>query len=230
KDKGCKLVCIDDMHDKHYVADVVINHGLNDSKLFNTEQYTKLCLGLNWAMLRKPFLTKPIIVKIKPIGSIAVCFGGVDKLNLNRKVVELLTKLPHISKIEIIGGYDTMPYDNLPANIILKTYRNVDADQIVSIFKNNDCAILSASTICIEALACSIPVIAGYYVDNQVGLYNYLNNSKYIYGIGNILEPEALNKKLPEYISVSNFNLQKDINLDFSSVSENYINLFRGLC
>ena len=26
KTKGCKLVCVDDMHDKHYVADVVINH------------------------------------------------------------------------------------------------------------------------------------------------------------------------------------------------------------
>ena len=27
KNIGCKLVCIDDMHDKHYVADAVINHG-----------------------------------------------------------------------------------------------------------------------------------------------------------------------------------------------------------
>jgi spore coat polysaccharide biosynthesis predicted glycosyltransferase SpsG len=34
KEKGCKLVCIDDMHDKHYVADVVINHGLDNPALF----------------------------------------------------------------------------------------------------------------------------------------------------------------------------------------------------
>ena len=31
KAKGCKLVCIDDIHDKHYVADVVINHGCTDA-------------------------------------------------------------------------------------------------------------------------------------------------------------------------------------------------------
>ena len=56
KAKGCKLVCIDDMHDKHYVADVVINHALSESILFSKEVYTHLCLGPSWALLRKPFL------------------------------------------------------------------------------------------------------------------------------------------------------------------------------
>ena len=46
KGKGCKLVCIDDMHDKHYVADAVINHapGSKDAQ-FSKENYTKLYLG-----------------------------------------------------------------------------------------------------------------------------------------------------------------------------------------
>lgn len=56
KGKGCKLVCVDDMHDKHYVADVVINHALTDTSLFEVEPYTKLAIGNNWALLRKPFL------------------------------------------------------------------------------------------------------------------------------------------------------------------------------
>ena len=25
KQKGCKLVCIDDLHDKHFVADIIIH-------------------------------------------------------------------------------------------------------------------------------------------------------------------------------------------------------------
>jgi len=56
KNKGCKLVCIDDMHDKHYLADVVINHaeGLNEND-FSREGYTKLFRGLNYALLRSPF-------------------------------------------------------------------------------------------------------------------------------------------------------------------------------
>ena len=56
KEKGCCLVCVDDMHDKHYVADVVINHGLTDESLFDVEPYTKLCLGGDWALLRHPFI------------------------------------------------------------------------------------------------------------------------------------------------------------------------------
>ena len=58
QDKGCKLVCIDDIHDKHYVADIVINHapGLNKS-VFSTENYTKLLLGLDYTLLRKDFLS-----------------------------------------------------------------------------------------------------------------------------------------------------------------------------
>ncbi|MBR2165902.1 MAG: UDP-2,4-diacetamido-2,4,6-trideoxy-beta-L-altropyranose hydrolase, partial [Paludibacteraceae bacterium] len=53
--KGCQLVCIDDMHDKHYVADAVINHGCLDKSLFDVEPYTRLCLGMDYALLRRPF-------------------------------------------------------------------------------------------------------------------------------------------------------------------------------
>ena len=52
KHKGCRLVCVDDMHDKHYVADVVINHGQTNPALFDVEFYTRLCLGFDWALLR----------------------------------------------------------------------------------------------------------------------------------------------------------------------------------
>ncbi|MEA3444958.1 MAG: UDP-2,4-diacetamido-2,4,6-trideoxy-beta-L-altropyranose hydrolase, partial [Bacteroidota bacterium] len=59
REKGCKLVCIDDMHDKHYVADVVINHaeGIKESD-FSIDENTKLCLGLDYALLRSPFFIK----------------------------------------------------------------------------------------------------------------------------------------------------------------------------
>lgn len=55
KNKGCKLVCIDDIHDKHYVADVLINPSLTDVSLFDVEPYTNLCLGFEWMLLRKAF-------------------------------------------------------------------------------------------------------------------------------------------------------------------------------
>ena len=65
KNKGCKLVCVDDMHDKHYVADVVINHGLTDNNLFDIEPYTRLCLGFRYVLLRSPFLQESQMLKKK---------------------------------------------------------------------------------------------------------------------------------------------------------------------
>lgn len=80
KQKGCRLVCIDDMHDKHYVADVVINHGQTNPALLDVESYTRLCLGFDWALLRKPFLeaAKRKSISSDRIEKVAVCFGGSD--------------------------------------------------------------------------------------------------------------------------------------------------------
>lgn len=81
KEKGCCLVCVDDMHDKHYVADVVINHGLTDESLFDVEPYTKLCLGFDWALLRHPFIEAVKKQRCHTIGGIekvTITFGGCD--------------------------------------------------------------------------------------------------------------------------------------------------------
>ena len=56
KAKGCKLVCIDDMHDKHFVADVIVNHAPISSSNYSATAYTKLLLGFNYALLRQDFL------------------------------------------------------------------------------------------------------------------------------------------------------------------------------
>ena len=56
KDKGCKLVCVDDMHDRHFVSDVVLNPALLSDSQYDAEPYTILCLGLEYALLRRPFL------------------------------------------------------------------------------------------------------------------------------------------------------------------------------
>ena len=57
KNKGCKLVCIDDFHDQRFYADLVINHAPGVSKEdYKGEQYTKYLLGPDYALLRPEFL------------------------------------------------------------------------------------------------------------------------------------------------------------------------------
>ena len=109
KQKGCRLVCVDDMHDKHYVADVVINHspGISEGD-FSTAPYTRLCLGVSYALLRKPFLEVAgrryrHAVDYRAL-KVIVSFGGVDKYNLTRRYIECLKDCDTIRSVTALTG------------------------------------------------------------------------------------------------------------------------------
>ena len=106
KQKGCRLVCVDDMHDKHYVADVVINHTLTDSGLFDVEPYTKLCLGFDWALLRRPFIeaVNKLCSCAKRTESITITFGGVDSFDFTGHYIREAMQLPTVSQITAVVG------------------------------------------------------------------------------------------------------------------------------
>ena len=53
---------------------------------------------------------------------------------------------------------------------------DLSAEQVAMLFDRVSLAILSSSTICLEALSRGVNVIAGYYVDNQMRLYNNMQN------------------------------------------------------
>jgi UDP-2,4-diacetamido-2,4,6-trideoxy-beta-L-altropyranose hydrolase len=183
KAKGCKLVCIDDMHDKHYVADVVINHGIATKEVFDVEPYTRLCLGLDWALLRRPFLeaAKNISNRIysNEIQKVAVCFGGSDTLHLTEQTIKQLLQNPAIIQIDAIVGNNFTGFEEF-TDTCVRFHQNISAQEVADIFWNCDLAIVSASSVCIEALACGAKVVAGWYVENQREFYEYLENNNII--------------------------------------------------
>ncbi|MDD2205264.1 MAG: UDP-2,4-diacetamido-2,4,6-trideoxy-beta-L-altropyranose hydrolase [Bacteroidales bacterium] len=183
KAKGCKLVCIDDMHNKHYVADVVINHGIANKDVFDVEPYTRLCLGLDWALLRRPFLeaAKHISERTysKEIQKVAVCFGGSDTLHLTEQTIRQLLQNPAIIQIDAIVGNHFTGFDEF-TDTCVRFHQNISAQEVANIFWNCDLAIVSASSVCIEALACGAKVAAGWYVENQREFYEYLENNNII--------------------------------------------------
>lgn len=217
KAKGCRLVCIDDMHDKHYVADVVINHGLNNPFLFDIETYTKLCLGIQWALLRKPFLD--ISKKSSStVNNIVISVGGADPYNLNASIVESIKGKMKYDKLLVIAGVAS----KIEAQADVEVYRNLSALEIVDLFKRAKIGIFSSSTICIEALASGLTVFSGYYVNNQKGFYQYLLDCHYAFGLGYLLKMPLI---LPEKVDfVSRFDRSV-----IRGVTERYIHLFKKL-
>ena len=181
KSKGCKLVCIDDMHDKHFVADVVINHAPGvDKKQYSIESYTQLCLGLEYALLRKPFREEiaaiPNIVVEKP-KNIFVCFGGTDYTNLSQKTINVLLQISNIEKIFAIIGNANKNKEKLSDaykdNDVVSILSNLSAEEMIAAIKKSDLAIVPSSSILLEIFSVGLPVITGFFVENQEEAFSF---------------------------------------------------------
>lgn len=225
KQKGCRLVCIDDMHDKYYVADVVINHGVSGKELFSAESYTQLCLGYEWALLRQSFLQPSQRIRSNTkIENVLVCFGGSDSHNLTERFVFFLQKVPAVKQVIAVVGDK---HQNKKLDVCSKvTYlRNLAAAEMSDIFSRADIAFLSASTVCLEALSRQLPIAAGYYVDNQKGMYSEYVSRNLIYPLGNLLDIDI------ERIDYSSIEaaVASLSTLDFSLVPIRYKQLFQNL-
>lgn len=173
KARGCRLVCIDDMHDRHYYADIVINHAYGSRlKDYSTEPYTQVCLGLPYALLRKPFLETGRQEEKR--NSILICFGGVDACNLTCKTLHSLEHELNGYQVEIIVGNAFMYKEELvqlAANHSnYKIHTDLNAEDMAGVMNRSHVAVLSASSVLWEAIFSGCHVIYGYYVDNQMDI------------------------------------------------------------
>ncbi len=172
KYKGCKLVCIDDMHDKHYVADVVINHAEGiKAGTFSTEDYTKLCLGFKYALLRKPFLEHRKEDANKEF-DIMIGLGGSDPSDITFRLIEKLVKLNSISKMAILLGnsYEGKADQFEDSNI--RFFKSVSDIEVCNLMGMSKFGIFPASTIAIEAVAMRLPFFIGYFIENQLEIFS----------------------------------------------------------
>ena len=222
KEKGSKLVCIDDMHDKHYVADVVVNHGPVRPDEYNCEGYTRLCLGSDWALLRKPFLVPIKEFVRKPI--IVVCIGGADPMHLTDKLVKMLLDIKvELEIVVILGDAAYLTEENRKKVTIM---HNLSAQQMADLFESSMYGIMPASSVRLEAVSRGLKVIAGYFVDNQQMSYERVlkqtNSFIPVYSFEDLTQ-----EKLADAIrDLYSFDFSVP---DYSNVPTNYIKLMFSL-
>lgn len=226
KDKGCKLVSVDDMHRYHMVSDLLMTVCPLKRSDFSLEDYTEFRGGIEWAFLREPFL-RPVAQRAvsEEIGNVVLGMGGADAFNLTDKMVGIVRDLLPKTEINVICGesVDVSP----KTKEIAKIHRNLSAEEIVSLFDKADIGIFPASTICIEALSRRLPVIAGHYVDNQLELYDYGVSHGYFSPGGDFLEDaHKIEDRLGHILGAPR---QSAPVIDFSSQREKIVNLFKTL-
>lgn len=187
KQKGCKLVCIDDMQDKHYVADVVINHaeGINKSK-FSKEEYTEIYTGLKYVLLRDYFLRQKCNYT-KEI-DLLISIGGSDPLDIISKIVVVISKLNKKLKIAVLLGSAYTGKLDQGNNKDIKIYQNIRAKHVADLMGISSVGLFPSSSISIEAIAIRMPFMTGYFADNQKGFYDFLIAHKIAKPMGNLTD------------------------------------------
>ena len=204
KRKGCKLVCIDDIHAYHFVADVVINHAPGiDPGAYEHAPYTRLCLGLDYSLLRAPFLEAARTERhFDHIETVFVSMGGSDLENLTLRVLERIVGIAGIDRVAVVLGAANAhraaieAFAHRYAGEKVDIYQNLSVDELVSCMRQCHLGITAASSMLFELTAVKMPVISGYYVDNQKDVYEGFLATGMIYGAGDLRKT----KKLPYLI------------------------------
>jgi UDP-2,4-diacetamido-2,4,6-trideoxy-beta-L-altropyranose hydrolase len=167
---GAKLVLIDDLAKDITSADLIINPtpGLQASTYQSTRPTIGL-IGLNYAMLRPPFIALAKENQIeKELGSVMICMGGSDPYNYTKQILE---KVIHedFAVIHVVTGAGFVYHDTLDTfndeRIVFHT--NLNAVEMASLMSKCEWGIYPSSGIVLEGLAAHQKIIAGITAENQ---------------------------------------------------------------
>lgn len=188
KTLGCKLVCIDDIHDKHYVADLIINHAEGIEPLvFSAEGYTRFALGYQYALLRKEYLSDIVEVEQKKY-SCFLMMGGADPYDKIYKLSEMINSLNLDLPAAVVLGSNYKDAVTLEAFENIIPFRNLHPRDVLQTMQRSRIGILPASTVAIEACAVRLPFVCGYFIDNQREIYNGIQKKSLALCVGSFLE------------------------------------------
>jgi len=179
KAKGSKLVCIDDIGDRYFVADAVINHGGGITKKdYAVAAYTLLYLGPEYRLLRKQFQEYKRIAPERN-ENIFLCLGGADPENVTLDILEQLSANFDNKNVFCVIGSANNNYEKLKnfsdgSSLKVQLLQNLDADQMVHYMSICSTAITSASTTAYEYLTIGGELYVIKTADNQKKLFEYL--------------------------------------------------------
>jgi UDP-2,4-diacetamido-2,4,6-trideoxy-beta-L-altropyranose hydrolase len=196
-EKGFHLVCLDDLHDKGFYCDLIIN----PSPIVRTSDYTALpytqyALGPDFIMLRPHFLKQATITRqFNSINNVLISFGGSDPGNFTKRTLDIVIKFRQFKRINVVLGsmnsFKTQIESVANIDERIKVFHDLDETEMLAIMLDSELAIVPASGISIEALSAGCMVISGISAQNQRDIYSGFNKLKIFIG-AELFEKENL--------------------------------------
>ncbi len=231
--KNVKLVVIDDLNSMVYNCDAIINHGVVYKKEdYNSNTKTRFYLGLDYLMVKKEFrkiskLKRNTIISDN-FKSVFICFGGSNQIRLINETIKVLIK----NKIDIFNILVNESLVNEISNekAQINTFSNLNPSNIIELIRKSDFAILPASTILLEAFTVGIPIISGWFVENQRFSLSEFEKLGLIVNINHFNSEDYQIRLTDAFFLLKNKkniiqNQKNKINLN----DQNYLNIFYNL-
>lgn len=191
--KSCvKTIVIDDLKNRNYHCDLIINYDpyiSSENYLRKIGKKTILLLGFKYNFIKKNELSKNLKIKKKKI-NVLIYFGTKNRSNLiKEKILKIIYKLRYkFNKIIILSKYE-FKYKSLDLKFLnLSNFKNVE-----KFFQSCDIYFLSTGIIIYEALNYNKLIYGKYISNNQKNNYNFLKKNKMILPIEKF---ENFNKNL----------------------------------
>ncbi len=176
KTAGLKVLFFDDYgHCNYYYADLILNQNISaDASLYtHRENYTKLLLGTQYAVLRKEFWPWHNWERKIPdqVQKLLVTFGGSDPDNVTFRTIQAIKMLnnPQVSVLVIVGGsnihYEQLKTACQTSHLPITMFSNVQ--NMPELMAWADLAIAAGGTTTWELAFMGLPSIVITIADNQ---------------------------------------------------------------
>jgi UDP-2,4-diacetamido-2,4,6-trideoxy-beta-L-altropyranose hydrolase len=182
KEKNIDLIImvLDDIYLKHH-CDILLNHNIYANK----EKYKKLVspfcdirCGEEYTLLRDEFkIYKDKLYKNSKF-TFFISIGGADILDINITILEILNNFDNIN-INIVTTNANKKLEQLKEYCKHKSWINlhINSNNIASLIKQSNIAIVTASMVVNEIIYMKIPFIAIKVASNQEYMYKYLKDN-----------------------------------------------------
>lgn len=180
------LVDINDIPGHISGATVILNHcpGITASQ-YTADPNTTFLLGLDYAILRTPFLAYARRELSVVTGKgVFICFGGADPYQLGVAATTALLAGGFTEPIYLVSNVDADSYPTLRDASNFTLLNSLSADEMRDYMLKSRLLLLSASILSFEAIALRKPMLALYYVENQALIYQGLVDQGMAKGFG----------------------------------------------
>ncbi|WP_346316626.1 UDP-2,4-diacetamido-2,4,6-trideoxy-beta-L-altropyranose hydrolase [Chitinophaga sp. YIM B06452] len=195
KARGNKIVCIDDIHAYHFVADAVINHagGLSVQD-YSLAPLTRAYLGTAYALLRPAFLQQDVNGAREE--AIMVSMGGADPKNDTMAVLELLRQKGIRKKCYVVTGSAYLHREALETYVRqhepdIELLQNLDEQAMAALMRRCRWAICPPSTVSYEYLSIHGELYLQMIADNQQDIYNFFTRENLAFPLRDIFVDDA---------------------------------------